>query len=72
MEGEKKMLQLDRRLCGGCGGCVAVCPAGALVLYGEGLKIKPELCTLCENCVVFCPTAALRIESREDMTSLSS
>ncbi|HHW09790.1 MAG TPA: 4Fe-4S binding protein [Firmicutes bacterium] len=26
----------DRSRCGGCGSCVQVCPAGALVLSGQG------------------------------------
>jgi Fe-S-cluster-containing hydrogenase component 2 len=59
------MLQLDRQLCGECGGCVAVCPVGALELFTDGLKIKHQLCTLCENCVVFCPTGALLIEVKD-------
>jgi ferredoxin len=59
------MLQLDRQLCGECGGCVAVCPAGALELFADGLKIKYQLCTLCEDCVTFCPTGALLIEGKD-------
>ena len=57
------MLQLDSQLCGECGGCVAVCPCGALKLYASGLSIDHKECTLCENCVIFCPTGALEIDS---------
>ncbi|MCK4225113.1 MAG: 4Fe-4S binding protein [candidate division Zixibacteria bacterium] len=66
------MLQLDFRLCGECGGCVAVCPFGALELLSSGLKIKNNLCSLCENCVIFCPTGALRIKPMEGKTSFPS
>ena len=54
------MLQLDLKLCGECGGCVAVCPQGALELFSDGLLIKANQCTMCENCIVFCPVGALK------------
>jgi ferredoxin len=57
------MLRIDKKLCGECGGCVAVCPYGALELFNSGLSVKPDLCTLCENCTVFCPVGALSIRS---------
>jgi heterodisulfide reductase subunit A-like polyferredoxin len=57
------MLRVDKRLCGECGGCVAVCPYGALELLSSGLSVKLEICTLCENCVIFCPVGALSIRS---------
>jgi NAD-dependent dihydropyrimidine dehydrogenase PreA subunit len=66
------MVQLDFRLCGECGGCVAVCPAGVLKLRSHGLEINHELCTLCESCVIFCPTGALQIKSDGNQASLSS
>jgi ferredoxin len=56
------MLQLDLKLCGECGGCVAVCPHGALELYPDGLLIKHGQCALCENCAIFCPVEALSIK----------
>ncbi len=63
------VLELDRGLCGQCGGCVAVCSYQALELFVSGLTIKPELCTLCQNCVVFCPVGALRMtDTREEIT----
>jgi len=66
------MLRLNLKLCGECGGCVAVCSVGALELYSEGLKIKPKQCTLCQNCVIFCPTGALQIKTSQDKVSSSS
>ncbi len=57
------MLSIDKKLCGECGGCVAVCPYGALELFTFGLSVKPDLCTLCENCTIFCPVGALSIKS---------
>jgi ferredoxin len=57
------MLQLDLKTCGECGGCVAVCPQGALELFSGGLLIKTDLCNLCENCIIFCPVGALKDNS---------
>lgn len=60
------MLELDHQLCGQCGGCVAVCPFGALELFVSGLLIRNKLCTLCENCVIFCPVGALEITDKKE------
>ena len=57
------MLQLNLKSCGECGGCVAVCPQGALELFSDGLLIKSDRCNLCENCITFCPVGALRINT---------
>jgi ferredoxin len=61
--GRTDMLKLNCVLCGECGGCVAVCPSGALILFASGLRIDHRECTLCENCVIFCPTGALRVDA---------
>jgi ferredoxin len=63
------MLELDPKLCGQCGGCVAVCPYGALELFVSSLLIRKDLCTLCQNCIIFCPVGALKItDSKKQMT----
>ena len=63
------MLELDPKLCGECGGCVAVCPYGALELFVSSLLIRKDLCTLCQNCIIFCPVGALKItDSKKQMT----
>lgn len=62
----KRMLQLNLKSCGECGGCVAVCPQGALELFSDGLLIKAELCNLCESCIIFCPVGALKDNAEQD------
>ncbi len=49
-----------KRLCCGCGLCVAVCPYGARVLNEEEVKaeVQEALCQGCGNCVVACRNAA--------------
>ena len=62
------MLEFDQKLCGDCGGCVAVCPYGALELFVSGLLIRKDLCTLCQNCIIFCPVGALKITNDKKQT----
>jgi ferredoxin len=47
--------------CIGCGLCVKVCPAAAVVFIKKEKKIKYHLfrCTFCGQCVEVCPTHAL-------------
>lgn len=46
-------------LCTYCGGCVSLCPAGALNLAETRLLIDDALCNECGLCVSGCPTGAL-------------
>jgi Fe-S-cluster-containing hydrogenase component 2 len=66
------MFQIESSICGECGGCVAVCPTGALELHSDGLKIKSSLCTACENCIIFCPIGALQTDDGPSQAHLSS
>ena len=45
--------------CAYCGGCVSICPFGALDLAETRLLINDELCTECGLCISACPTGAL-------------
>jgi heterodisulfide reductase subunit A len=49
-----------KRLCCGCGLCVAVCPYGARILNEEENKaeVMGELCQGCGSCVIACRNAA--------------
>lgn len=54
-------LLYHKRLCIGCGTCVAVCKKQALRLTSEGVSIDRGQCDLCGNCKDSCPTGALSI-----------
>ena len=44
-------LQLDRRLCIGCGMCASVCPHGVLTMEGDTAKIAAgDYCMECGAC----------------------
>jgi len=53
---------LRRELCTYCGGCVSMCPSGALVLAETRLVIDHELCTECGLCIGGCSVGALTSE----------
>lgn len=53
------MVAVDRHRCGYCGGCVSVCPIGAIELAETRLLID-ESCTDCGLCLNVCPAGALR------------
>lgn len=56
------MIKSDRKKCLRCGGCVGVCPAGALTLTEHGIECDEEKCTKCKTCVSFCPVQALELK----------
>jgi uncharacterized Fe-S center protein len=51
--------------CKGCGRCVEICPAGAIVL-AEGRSVKDDrLCVGCAECIVVCPEGAVEVDWNE-------
>ncbi|KQC12450.1 MAG: hypothetical protein APR63_02730 [Desulfuromonas sp. SDB] len=54
-----KFIQIDRRLCQACGGCVSVCSFLALKIEFGQLKLNKHNCKQCLNCIQVCPNAAL-------------
>lgn len=53
------MVIVDRQRCCYCGGCVSVCPVGALHLAETRLLVD-DTCTDCGLCLAACPVGALR------------
>ena len=56
------MAVIEQGRCAYCGGCVSMCPSGALELAETRLLLDQELCNECGLCVAGCPTGALAIE----------
>jgi ferredoxin len=58
------MISIDHARCGYCGGCVSVCPVGALTLAETRLIASLE-CIDCGDCVAACPVGALQLQPPE-------
>lgn len=59
------MIALRSELCTYCGGCVGVCPCGALQLEETRLVIMEERCNDCKLCIPTCPVGALAAEQHQ-------
>ena len=53
------MFVIDKQKCTGCGQCVDVCPAGAIMLQDSKAVIEQSLCRQCGICVDQCPVQAI-------------
>jgi len=56
------MIKVDTNKCLYCGGCVSVCPTGALELKETKIIFNKEKCIDCGACLKFCPVGALKNE----------
>lgn len=53
---------IDPILCDVCGTCVGVCPADAVIIEGDRVRIDHGRCVSCLACLVICPVGAPREE----------
>jgi Fe-S-cluster-containing hydrogenase component 2 len=58
-------MELTIKRCYGCGGCIAVCPRGAVTFHDEKATIDLEKCIQCKLCEVVCPLGLIHIKKNE-------
>ena len=57
--------QIKRKLCKGCGDCIALCPQQAIQLIGDKSSIDREKCIGCAECITVCLYEAILIQWNE-------
>ena len=62
----REIIEIDERLCDGCGECISACAEGALEIVNGKARLKGEiLCDGAGACLGHCPTGALKVTRRE-------
>ncbi len=56
-------VEVNNRKCRRCLYCVQLCPAKAIKLEKDSIRIIPDRCILCGNCITGCPHSAMTYES---------
>ncbi|MDD3347763.1 ATP-binding protein [Oscillibacter sp.] len=62
----RKIIEINRDLCNGCGACAAACQEGAIgMVDGKAALLRDDYCDGLGNCLPVCPTGAIQFVERE-------
>ena len=62
----RKIIQIDREKCNGCGACAQACHEGAIgMVDGKAQLLRDDYCDGLGDCLPACPTGAITFEERE-------
>jgi len=62
----RKIIEIDREKCNGCGACAAACHEGAIqMIDGCAVLTREDYCDGLGDCLPACPTGAIRFTVRE-------
>ena len=66
MRVKRKIINIDKKLCNGCGACAAACHEGAIEMTdGVATLVREDFCDGLGDCLPACPTGAISFEERE-------
>lgn len=62
----RRIIEINREKCNGCGACAAACHEGAIGMVGGKAKLlRDDYCDGLGDCLPACPTGAIRFVQRE-------
>ncbi len=63
---KRRIIEIDREKCNGCGACAEACHEGAIAMIGgKAVLVKDDYCDGLGDCLPVCPTDAISFVERE-------
>ena len=63
---KRRIIEIDRDKCNGCGACAAACHEGAISMVdGKAQLMRDDYCDGLGDCLPACPTGAIAFVERE-------
>ena len=63
---KRRIIEIDRDKCNGCGACAAACHEGAIAMVnGKAQLMRDDYCDGLGDCLPACPTGAISFIERE-------
>ena len=62
----RRIIEIDREKCNGCGACAGACHEGAIGMAdGKAILLRDDYCDGLGDCLPTCPTGAITFVERE-------